>query len=51
MIERGIMPKDTQLTRINPMSKGTCIEGDSVRPWNTLSARREEAVQPDGGSL
>lgn len=38
MIERGIMPKDTQLTPINPMSKGTFIEGDSVRPWNTLSA-------------
>jgi arylsulfatase A-like enzyme len=38
MIERGIMPKDTQLTPINPMSKGTCIEADSVRPWSTLSA-------------
>jgi arylsulfatase A-like enzyme len=38
MTERGILPKDTQLTPINPMSKGTFIEGDSVRPWNTLSA-------------
>ena len=38
MIERGIMPKDTQLTPINPMRAGTFIEGDSVRPWNTLSA-------------
>jgi arylsulfatase A-like enzyme len=38
MIERGIMPKDTPLTPINPMSEGTFIEADSVRPWNTLSA-------------
>jgi arylsulfatase A-like enzyme len=38
MTERGIMPKDTELTPINPMSKGTFIEADSVRPWNTLNA-------------
>jgi arylsulfatase A-like enzyme len=38
MIEKGILPKDTALTPINPMSAGTFIEGDSVRPWNTLSA-------------
>jgi len=37
MIEKGILPKDTQLTPINPMSKETLREGDSVRPWNTLS--------------
>lgn len=37
MIERGIMPKNTELTPLNPMSKGTCIDGDLVRPWNTLS--------------
>ena len=37
MIERGIMPENTELTPLNPMSKGTCIDGDLVRPWNTLS--------------
>jgi len=38
MIAKGILPKDTVLTPINPMAPGTFIEGDSVRPWNTLSA-------------
>ena len=37
MIERGILPKDTELTPINPMSKETLPEADIVRPWNTLS--------------
>ncbi|HEV8507185.1 MAG TPA: arylsulfatase [Chitinophagaceae bacterium] len=37
-IEKGIHPKETKLTPLNPMAKGTYIEGDSVRPWNTLSA-------------
>ncbi|MBO9202874.1 MULTISPECIES: arylsulfatase [Niastella] len=37
MIEKGILPKDTQLTPINPMPEGTCDEGDLVRPWNTLN--------------
>ena len=37
MIDRGILPKGTELTPLNPMSKDTYIEGDSVRPWNTLS--------------
>jgi arylsulfatase len=38
MIERGIMPRGTQLTPLNPMSKGRFAESDMVRPWNTLSA-------------
>jgi arylsulfatase len=38
MKEKGIVPKDTALTPINPMSEGTVIEGDLMRPWNTLSA-------------
>jgi len=38
MIDRGILPKGTELTPINPMRKGTFAESDSVRPWNTLSA-------------
>ena len=36
-IDRGVLPKGTQLTPINPMAKGTFSEGDTVRPWNTLS--------------
>lgn len=38
MIERGILPEGTALTDINPMTSGTFIEGDSVRPWDTLNA-------------
>ena len=38
MIERGILPNGTELTPLNPMTTGTYIEGDSVRPWATLSA-------------
>ncbi len=38
MIDRGILPKDTQLTPINPMPKDILPEADSVRPWNSLSA-------------
>jgi arylsulfatase len=37
MIERGILPEGTELTPINPMSGGTYIEGDAVRPWNSLT--------------
>jgi arylsulfatase len=37
MIERGILPEGTELTPINPMTPGTFSEGDSVRPWDTLS--------------
>ena len=38
MIERGILPKGTELTPLNPLPKGILPEGDSVRPWDTLSA-------------
>lgn len=37
MIERGILPEDTQLTPINPLPEGILPENDSVRPWDTLS--------------
>ncbi|TPM94837.1 arylsulfatase [Mesorhizobium sp. B2-1-3A] len=37
MIERGILPADTELTPINPMPPAVAAEGDMVRPWNTLS--------------
>ena len=38
MIAKGIFPKDTKLTEMNPMPKGTFSELDMVRPWNTLTA-------------
>jgi len=42
MIERGIVPKNTALTPINPMTEGTCPEADLVRPWETLSADEKQ---------
>lgn len=38
MIERGIMPAQTNLTRLNPMPPGTHDPNDRVRPWADLSA-------------
>jgi len=38
MIDKGILPKGTQLSPINPMAEGTFAEADAVRPWGTLSA-------------
>jgi arylsulfatase A-like enzyme len=38
MIEKGILPKDTTLTPINPMPPDVLPQNDSVRPWNTLNA-------------
>ncbi|MET4429624.1 arylsulfatase [Mycolicibacterium sp. 624] len=37
MIEKGVLPPNTDLTELNPMEPGTFIEGDSVRPWASLS--------------
>jgi arylsulfatase A-like enzyme len=37
MIEKDILPRGTELTPINPMSAGTFVELDAVRPWATLS--------------
>ena len=37
MIEKGIMPPDTELTPINPMPEGTHSPNDDVRPWDSLS--------------
>jgi len=37
MIERGILPKGTELTPLNPMPPEASAETDMVRPWNTLS--------------
>lgn len=41
MIERGILPKGTELTPLNPMPKGTFFPPDAVRPWETLSAEEK----------
>jgi len=38
MIEKGVLPKGTPLTPINPLPPDVLPEGDSVRPWNTLNA-------------
>lgn len=37
MIEKGILPGDTQLTPINPLPADVLPEGDAVRPWDTLN--------------
>jgi len=37
MIEKGILPKGTALTPINPMPESVANPGDAVRPWDTLS--------------
>lgn len=37
MIERGILPPDTELTDLNPMPEGSFTEADTVLPWDTLS--------------
>jgi len=38
MIAKGLLPKDTQLTPINPMPGEISTREDAVRPWNTLNA-------------
>jgi arylsulfatase A-like enzyme len=40
MIEKGILPKGTQLTPINPLPEDVAktAPADMVRPWNTLNA-------------
>ena len=37
MIEKGILPEDTELTPINPLPEGTYSPVDAVRPWDTLN--------------
>ncbi|HWB86582.1 MAG TPA: arylsulfatase [Bryobacteraceae bacterium] len=38
MIEKGILPKGTKLTPLNPLPEDVLPPGDAVRPWNTLNA-------------
>ncbi|MEV6969111.1 arylsulfatase [Hamadaea sp. NPDC051192] len=42
MIEKGILPADTELTEINPMTEGTFAPADAVRPWDSLSAEEKQ---------
>jgi len=37
MIERGILPADTDITEMNPMPDGTFTQTDLVRPWAELT--------------
>jgi arylsulfatase A-like enzyme len=38
MIAKGLLPKDTKLTPINPLPGEVANPGDAVRPWNSLNA-------------
>jgi arylsulfatase A-like enzyme len=38
MIEKGVLPKDTKLTPINPLADDIAMPADFVRPWNSLNA-------------
>ncbi|ALR13354.1 arylsulfatase [Mycobacteroides saopaulense] len=38
MVEKGVIPKGTKLTPLNPMPKDVENKADEVRPWNTLNA-------------
>jgi arylsulfatase len=38
MIAKGLLPKDTKLTPINPIPGEMANAGDAMRPWNTLNA-------------
>ena len=41
MIERGILPKGTKLTPMNPMTEGTFSPADEVRPWDSLNEQEK----------
>ena len=38
MIEKGILPKGTSLTPLNPLPEAVANAGDFVRPWDSLNA-------------
>jgi arylsulfatase len=37
MIDKGVLPKGTALTPINPLPDSVANPGDAVRPWNSLT--------------
>jgi len=41
MIEKGVLPKDTKLTPINPLPDEIANPGDAVRPWNSLTKEEQ----------
>jgi arylsulfatase A-like enzyme len=42
MIERGILPKDTKVTPINPLPESVANKADMVRPWDSLSPEEKK---------
>jgi arylsulfatase A-like enzyme len=42
MIAKGLLPKGTQLTPINPMPSEIATPADQVRPWNSLNAEEKK---------
>jgi arylsulfatase A-like enzyme len=38
MIDKGVLPKGTQLTPFNPLPEDQANPADTVRPWNSLNA-------------
>ncbi|MFZ9033842.1 MAG: arylsulfatase [Anaerohalosphaeraceae bacterium] len=42
MIEKGILPKDTQMTPMNPWPKEIAQPGDFVRPWDSLKPEEKK---------
>ena len=50
MIEKGILPKGTELTPLNPLPADVANAADMVRPWETLNAQEKQLFStPDGG--
>jgi len=42
MIAKGILPKGTQLTPLNPMPSEIAFPGDHVRPWASLNVNEKK---------
>lgn len=38
MVDKGIMPKDTRLTPLNPLPDDVALPADAVRPWDSLNS-------------
>ncbi|MGW4125287.1 sulfatase-like hydrolase/transferase [Nocardia sp. NPDC004711] len=42
MIDKGVMPKGTALTPINPLPGDVAVPADAMRPWNSLNADEKQ---------
>ncbi|MGE3871964.1 MAG: arylsulfatase [Parvibaculaceae bacterium] len=42
MIEKGLLPKGTKLTPINPLPEDVANPGDAVRPWDSLKPEEKK---------